>query len=506
MKTRMIRISRSGSLIRKQKERTNRKVLIPIPTKKKPKTTLEIIGGNAEDVTGSATLITCNKKQSLFEFGMIQRGKTPYENYQLNKELLSSVRPSKIQNIFVGHCHCDHIGMIPALYKKSCSATIYVPKGSYLILQEMWNDSAYINCRDAEVMSAQREKPVLPLFTEDDVTLALQHICEVDFHELHQVDDDISIRFSYAGHILFSAQTELFISENNHFKKILFTSDLGNLKLDKPFVESFEPVSSANIVIGEATYASPKRTVTDKDHLTDLTKIKTVIRQYCQETRGNVLIPCFALDRLPYMLWILHNIFADEEFTVPVVVDSPLGIRLLQAYQKVLPEQMQEPFREMLAWKNLRFTADPSESKAAMADPTPKIVLASSGMLTAGRSVKWTQKILPQAESCILFIGYAATNTLGYKIKNGLSTKTITINGKECKNNAAIVDLHSFSSHMQRDDLLDYYSSIRAEKIYLVHSNMDDRLVFKADLEKVLGDQCRSTRVIAVNKGMKITI
>src|SRR5699024_7973415 len=101
-------------------------------------------------------------------------------------------------------------------------------------------DSAYINCRDAEVMSAQREKPVLPLFIEDDVTLALQHICEVDFHELHQVDDDISIRFSYAGHILFSAQTELFISENNHFKKILFTSDLGNLKLDKPFVESFE--------------------------------------------------------------------------------------------------------------------------------------------------------------------------------------------------------------------------------------------------------------------------
>ena len=43
----------------------------------------------------------------------------------------------KIDYIFVGHCHCDHIGLIPALYKKNCAANIIVPKGSYDIIKEI---------------------------------------------------------------------------------------------------------------------------------------------------------------------------------------------------------------------------------------------------------------------------------------------------------------------------------------------------------------------------------
>lgn len=441
---------------------------------------------------------------------MIQRGKSIYENYSLNKSLIESVKAAKIEYIIAGHCHCDHIGLIPALYSKGCKADIIVPTGSSLILKEMWLDSAFINQRDADILTAQREKLYYPLFTDEDVYTALDYIHEVDFHEITQLDSDISLRYSYAGHILLSAQTELYISKGNHTKKILFTSDLGNLMLkdSKPFVEQFEPIASANIVIGEATYASSQRIMSKKDLSLDIEKIRTVIDQYCNDQHGTVLIPCFALDRLPYMIWILYSIFSsDISSKFPILIDSPLGIRLLQAYKKLLSgSPVGEKLEAILSWDRLKFIEDSEDSKAAIADGKPKVVLSSSGMLTAGRSVKWAQSIISKHNCCFLFIGYTATNSLASRIKNYKDNKTIVINGKECRNNAGIVDLHGFSSHMQHEDLLKYYSGINAEKIYLVHSDQENKAEFKAELEKRIEKNCRTTKVVAVNRSTKITV
>lgn len=449
----------------------------------------------------------------LFEFGMIQRGKNIYENYCLNRDLIGTVKASKLTYIIAGHCHCDHIGLIPALYSKGCQAKIIVPSGSSHILKEMWLDSAYINKRDADILTTQRGKTFLPLFCEEDVYTAMDFISEVDFHQIYKLNDEVSIRYSYAGHILLSAQSELFISNNNHTKKILFTSDLGNLNLSnsKVFVEQFEPVTSSNIVIGEATYSSQQKPVTKKDLTQDINKIRTVIQQYCDEQRGQVLIPCFALDRLPYMLWLLYSIYNSEEsFNIPIIVDSPLGSRLLQAYRKIFvandKKDMLVQLDNLLSWDKVQFISDPADSKAAIADNKPKIVLASSGMLTAGRSVKWVQSIITKRNCCILFIGYSATNTLAHRIKHDKDNSTITINGKILKNHSGIVDLHSFSSHMQHDDLIKYYAGINTEKIYLVHSSQESKLSFKSELEKRISENCKSTRVIAVNRSTKITL
>lgn len=479
-------------------------------SKRKDNITIRVIGGNADDVTGSASLITYQSKNILFEFGMIQKGKSIYENYIYNKDLLDRVKPKKIDYIFVGHAHCDHIGLIPALYKKNCTAEIIVPFGNYDIIKEMWLDSAYINQRDAEILTQQKGRNYEPLFTEEDVKIALNYIAEKPFNQSHiLIENAISYRFSHAGHILFSAQTEIFFSQSNHTKKVLFTSDLGNsqLKNSKIFVEEFQPVANANVVIGESTYALPTRNSTAKTLALDIEKIRTVVNQYCIDQNHRVLIPCFSLDRLPYMLWILYTLYgSDTTFRIPICVDSPLGIRLLKAYQKNLPKEMLDTFNEMISWKNIRYLYEPEESKAAITEKGPKIILASAGMLTAGRSVKWVQSILPDPDDCICFIGYCSTNTLAYKIKHSEPNSMISICGKSIRNNCQIIDLKSFSSHMQNNDLLDYYSSINAEKIYLVHSNTNDRLIFKNDLEKRIAEKNKTTKVIAANRSTIINI
>lgn len=446
----------------------------------------------------------------LFELGIIQEGNTPKENYNLNKSLLRKIKPHAVDTIFLGHVHADHSCNIPALYKNGrCSATIIVPKGSTRLLTEMWLDSAYINERDCDYLSLKEKRYYEPHYTKEDVYTALQYIKEYPSNEIIQLDNEVSFRFIPAGHILLSQQMELFITLVGHTKKIVFTSDLGNplLAKNKIFVERFQPISKSNIVIGECTYAARHRGMSKKTLEKDMEKIKSVIQEYCIDGGKRVLIPTFSLDRMPYVLWILYDLYGDNpDFNIPVLVDSPLAIRFLKAYSEILEGEKKEKFDKMMEWSNIKLIVEPNDSKAAVKDDGPKIICASSGMLTAGRAVNWVVSLLPRRSDCILFIGYCSTNTLAHRIKFSKKNEKISINGVSINNSCNIVDLHSFSSHMQREELINYYKSFNCEKIYLVHGNKNDKIDFKKDLESAVRSCLKSTKIVAVNRSTKITL
>ena len=275
-----------------------------IISKKKDKVTLEVIGGNAESVTGSCTKITTNNHTYLFELGMIQDGHTPLENYKLNAKLLQKIKPQEIDYIIIGHCHLDHIGLIPALYARGkCNAKIIVPKKSTCILREMWLDSAYINERDVEAIN-RKDRNYEPFYNEDIVFNTLKYVQEIESGEIVKISDELSVRYRSAGHILLSRQAEVYINGGSHTRKILFTSDLGNLATQdsRVFVEDFEPVTTSNIVVGESTYCCRDRKAISKKTLQqDMEKIKTVVDQYCVDNGRRILIPTFSLDRMPYI-------------------------------------------------------------------------------------------------------------------------------------------------------------------------------------------------------------
>lgn len=478
--------------------------------KKKKKVTLEIIGGNASGVTGSCTKIDFYGRTILFELGMIQSNSTILGNYKDNCAIFNKIKPKKIEMIIVGHCHCDHIGLIPMLFARgNKNVKIIVPKDSKCILKEMWSDTAYINERDCEALNRKRDKSYTPLYTQDEVEMALKNVIEIEIGNIVNIDDNVSIRYTPAGHILRSCQTELYINGGSHTRKILFTSDLGNRMIEdrKVFVEKLQPVTSCNICIGESTYGRRKGSMSKKDIEIDRMKMKTVIKQFCVDNNHRVLIPTFSLDRMPFILWELYQLFGkDKNFKIPILVDSPLSNRLLDCYSSILDGESKEKFDEMISWKNIKRIITPEDSKAAILDKGAKIICASSGMLTAGRSVKWVQSILPNENDCILFVGFAGGDTLAGKIKNGTTQKTININGKPYKNKCQLVDLHSYSSHAQRQELINYYKGLNCEKIYLVHGDEQARLELKEDLENAFADCCKSTRVIIVNKGTKISL
>ena len=97
----------------------------------------------------------------------------------------------------------------------------------------------------------------------------------------------------------------MWVTNANRTVKIGVTSDLGNIALEQYYVDSFQKIEKANLLIGECTYSSEQRGVVKKDRKKDLEKLETVVEQVCIDNQGKILIPVFALQRCQVMLTYL---------------------------------------------------------------------------------------------------------------------------------------------------------------------------------------------------------
>jgi metallo-beta-lactamase family protein len=476
-------------------------------SKKKDKIKIKFIGGNSSDVTGSATLIEMSDYKILLEFGLYQSNNIK-EDHKINNRRLE-FKPCDIDYIFIGHPHIDHLGNIGRLYANGCKAKIIAPKGTSSLFSIMGLDCAKIMDRDCETLNRKYGMQANPIYTADDVATCLKYFEEYDYHEKTVLNESITFNFIPSGHIICSSQIELWLTEGNKTSKILYTSDIGNTTVGKYYVKPFEPVEKCNIAIVESTYAGDTKSITNKDKIKDLEKIKSVIDTTCLSNHRKVLIPIFSLDRCQNILTYLYDLYGnDSNFNIPILIDSPLSIKITNKYLELLQddEDAYNKFNEVLGWKNIKFIENYEESKHWMECKEPCISLAASGMLQAGRSRQWVKALLPDANSYIIFVGFSAVSTIGWKIKHNKNQKSITIDGKPYPNRCGIVNLLSFSSHIQRDEMLKYYSNINCEKICLVHGEMKGKIEFAKELQEEISRKNKSQRVVIINKGTEINL
>ena len=401
----------------------------------------------------------------------------------------------KLKYIFIGHTHLDHVGRLPLLYKRGCNAPIIVSKGTLPLLKNMLEDSAKINERDADLLSKQKGRSYEPIYNIDDVNNAIAHVVEYEQNIIWELTDELSFRFTPSGHIKFGGQIELFFHVNNCKKKLVYTSDLGNYLLPKNFSDPFVPIEKCDVLIGECTYADGTRpAATKKSRKTDLEKMESLIWKYCIDNNAKILIPCFALDRTPELYMTLRSIMKKNGWDVPILIDSPLSVKQFKIYADEHPELWEE-----VNSSRTRLCSEWNESVVYQKMEGPMIILSSSGMLTAGRVLSHLPYILPNPNNCILFCGYSTEGTLAWDIKH-TKHKTLKLAGKRIANRANIIILNSFSSHMQHDQLLDYYSSIQCNKIYLVHGQQPEKIKFAEELRNEIARKNHTTQVVCVNK------
>lgn len=468
--------------------------------KSKNKIKISFVGESANDVTGSCIHIQTPNRQILLECGLFQSCGSTLEDYKINNKHFD-FKPKNIDYIFLAHNHADHVGLVPKLYQNGCKAQIIAPERTKPIAEILLKDSARIMDGDAKELSEKFKRDYLPIYTDSDVDQCLKYYTEYSIGEIIQLDEYVKFKFVPSGHILNSAQLELWITEGNVTKKIGYTSDLGNVHVKKYYTNTFEPIKKCDVLIGETTYARESRVANQKMRNKDLEKLDAVIRQTCIDDHSRVLIPVFANDRCQNMLTYIYDIFGeDEDFDIPVLVDSPMAMRICDTYTELLRGKDLEKWKKVIAWKNVRFVKDAIESREWRESNQPVVVLASSGMMVRGRSTGWAHSMLPRVNDRIIFCGFAAENSLASIIKEG-KQKTVTISGGRVKNKCQVTDLHSFSSHMQKDSLLKTYGATECEKIVLIHGEMNGKLEFAQELQEEISKNDNTSKVIVANKG-----
>ena len=82
----------------------------------------------------------------------------------------------------------------------------------------------------------------------------------------------------------------------------------------------------------------------------------------------------------------------------------------------------------------------------------------------------------------------------------------LSIEGKLRRNRCSNTELRTFTGHMGRNDLINYYADVDTPRIALVHGDADAKIQFAADLEAEMQKRNRTGRAICVNKGTQILL
>lgn len=449
---------------------------------------VSFVGNSSVDVTGSMHLVRFKKYVTLLDCGMIQLN-DPLSNYKANVIQLKKVKPQDIDYIIISHLHIDHSGLVPAMYSKGCQAHTYVPLGTKPYLKLLWEDSLKIMQQDCDKINHKHGLKLFPLYDEQAIERTLNRCIEVDYYNEYNINEDMSFEYYPAGHIIHSAQIVLTLNEGFVKKRIGYTGDIGEGKrvyteprIDLPFVD---------LLIGENTYNQPTRPNKIKDRIKDIEKIFTI-----SEQSNKILIPTFSLGRTQEILTLLYDMAIDMD--IPIYLDSPLA-------QKICDIWDDEVFQnEIMKMPNLHLINSWAESQVLQNENKHCIILAGSGFLTAGRSLPHLKTLLPNRNNHIIFCGFSGENNLASQIKDG--DRFVKVDGDWVENNANITCLYSFSSHASYEELLNYYSELRYNKIALVHGDIRYKPKFCNTLQDRLHSQGNAAKVVCVNEGTKIYI
>ena len=470
---------------------------------RKPSVKLTLHGKNSTDVTGSFTTLNYKDYTIAIDCGGFQ-GTSKLKTYQINKNMFKDVSLKSISSILLSHLNFDHQNSIPTFFNQGGNATVYMVEVSYRISELMFKDSMRINISDCEYLTKKYNKEFTPLYTEEDVEKALYNTIEYKYGEKFRINQYMEVEFVPAGHIYLSAQIIVYVEDGNFKRKILFSGDLGNPQIKKPTVEPFVKVKSANLCLCETTYAMAENKCTQAHKEKDLILLGKKIKKTCGNKNGKVLIASFALQRSLDILMDLYTVWETERFSYPIYLDTPLGVQILQ----IIEHQTNDPlFEKLNNWENLRFVTDYNNSKSVLYSDEPAIVIASSGFAQGGRILMYFTQILPNKKHCLITAGYSSPESNMGQVKQRIPLSIMNEGElKEYEVKCDIVELQSFSSHMQHNDMIDYYTSIQCDKLVLNHGDSKNKYEFAELLDEELSKKCKTTKVYILGQNEYVEI
>ncbi len=446
--------------------------------------------GGAGMVTGSNYLIETNDYKILIDCGMFQ-GNDLIESKNFKK---FPYDPKEIDYLILTHAHIDHSGRIPKLVKDGFKGRIISTNPTYDLSKIMLLDSASIQESDIKWENKKRERAgknlIKPLYTKEDANKSLNFFEPYFLNQMIKLNDNISLRFRDAGHILGSAIVELWIKEERKETKFVFSGDLG--VKGRQIINDPETVEDADYIIVESTYGNRlhNEMKNRKDELISIIN-KTAMRG------GTVLIPSFAVGRTQEIIYELNKYYEyesiEEHMRIPIYVDSPMAVKATRAFIRNSSSFNEETRQLILSgdnpftFDNLRYIESQEESKLLNRYKFPKVIISSSGMATAGRIRHHLKHNLWKKENSLVFVGYQAEGSLGRILLDG--SKKVKLLGEEIDVKLEVYNLEGFSAHADRKGILNWLSGFKnkPKKVFVVHGEEEASKYLSLEIEKELG-------------------
>lgn len=474
--------------------------------------------GAAKMVTGSNYLIKMNKYKILVDCGMFQ-GSDEKEEMNFQK---FEFDPTTIDYLILTHAHIDHSGRIPKLVKEGFRGKILCTKSTYDLCKIMLLDSAKIQESDVQWENKKRQrrgqKLSEPLYTIKDAEDSLKYFDPYFYNQNIIINEDISLKFRDAGHILGSSILELWVTEDGETNKIVFSGDLG--MPGRPIIKDPEFIDDADYLILESTYGDTNH----EPYSYSTSKLIEIINNTVVKN-GTVLIPSFAVGRTQELIYELnkyyeHNKDVEEYMKIPIYIDSPMAVNATEVFE-MNSNSFNDEAKELILsgdnpfnFQNLRYIRSQEESMALNKSSYPKVIISASGMATAGRIRHHLKHNLWNPNNSLIFVGYQAEGTLGRILLNG--AKKVKLLGEEIEVNLSVYDLEGFSAHADQKTLLNFIDKFKRKpkKILLVHGEegpanvLSDIIKERFNIDVIipnLGDSFKILKHdIELKKGIKI--
>ena len=411
--------------------------------------------GACREVGRSAVLIESNNgAQCILDYGV---------RFTEEDRLPSNGDINNLKAIALSHCHIDHSGGLPLLFKNNDVPLFTNPltlRISEILLEDMIRISNFPYPFGYRELQKTRQNA---FFLKNKVR--------------QKIDEDFYITFFNAGHI--PGSVSILVEVDN--KRILYTGDINNQETNLVSPANSHELPEIDVLITESTYSlreHPLRENLEKSFIDDTLNII--------ENGGNVLVPAFGVARSQEVLLILEK----YNFKSDIFIDG-LARKILTEYSQ-FPDSFKDFSRYKSAVRKAQLVS--REWRKKLKKRARGLIISPSGMLKGGAAIEYIPSFLSDPSSAVFLVGYQVEGTPGRKLiderifefkedkKRRYQSYDLLIKAK-CE-----INYYDFSSHADKIHLNNYINNLtfrdESKFIFCVHGDEKSTTSFAHDLSK----------------------